>query len=296
MRHLSLLAVFAAVSSIAACGATVDDVDALDGTEASEIKASDVWVHLDANTGLKNATLSVVNGATVRCPNGVVAKSCKVTKLVLPADCNWECQDGLLGHQGEALLHGAFVGTTFVADRGIDTYALGLGTRSIYLLSAAPSCTKDPCPATIERKKLNSSVHDTVSSLDFAGAVDPNFSLDPFYGWSRLTTPAGLVASGRVSKGAFKVDRVFRLETPKLACDPELVARPHAYSDPGLLEFRTEFEAERYVDPNGETVHWMVRTAETEATVTFTSGFNDLWAEKFRIDKTTCAITTIAEH
>jgi hypothetical protein len=294
MRHLSIFAVFLGVSSlVAGCsGAPEDEVEA----DVGEVKAGDVWVHLDANTGLTNATLTVVNGGTVKCPNGVTAKTCTVKKLVLPQDCGWECQDGLLGHQGEAILHGAFVGTTFVADRGLDTFSTGLGKSSIYVLSAAPSCATDPCPATIDRKKINSSTRDVVTALDFSGAVDPNFVLDPMLGYGKVTTPVGLFASGRVYKGVFKVDRVFRLETPKPACDPQLVARAHAYGDPGLVELRTVYEAERAVDPNGESVHWMVRTAETPTTVTFTSGVNDLWAEKYRLDKATCAITTLAEH
>ncbi len=296
MRQISFLAISLTLPILAAGCSAATEEDALEGTDVAEVKASDVWVHLDANTGLTKATVTVVNNGTVRCPNGAVAKTCAVAKLALPSDCNWECQDGLLGHQGEALLHGAFVGNTFVADRGIDTFSTGLGTRTIYRLSAAPSCTKDPCPATIDRQKLNSSVKDTVTALDFSGAVDPNFVLDPMLGYGKLTTDTGLIASGRVYKGVFKVDRVFRLETPKPACDPQLVGRAHAYSDPGLREFRTEYEAERAIDPNGDSVHWMVRSAETPTTVTFTSGFNDLWAEKYRIDKATCAITTLAEH
>ena len=41
---------------------------------------------------------------------------------------------------------------------------------------------------------------------------------------------------------------------------------------------------------------WLVRTAETASTVTFTSGLNDLWVERFEIAKATCALTVTAEH
>ena len=272
----------------------------------SEVRTGDIWVHLDSNDGVNNATLSVLNNATTRCPSGRTSKACFATKLVLPAHCNWECQDGVLSRRGEGVLHGRFVGSNFVVDVGYDTFGLGMGTASVYRLSASTTCDHDPCPTAISRQKLNSSARPVViAALDFSRAVDPNFVLDPLRGYGQLTTAAGLLVSGRSYQGVFRVDRVWRLETPIPACDPQLVARDAAYRGDAaeITEFRTQAEAERApnpnVDENGEPIGslaWLVRTAESPTLVTFTSGINDLWAQRFTVDKQHCSITVTAEH
>jgi hypothetical protein len=297
MRHQSFLFVALAAVPLLHCAGASDSADL--GEDMAEVRADDVWVHLDNNTGLNNATLTVVNNGTVRCPSGRTAKTCTVSKLVLPAACNWECQDGLLSRQGEGVLHGRFAGQTFVVDAGYDTYMPGLGTSSVYRLTASSTCTKDPCFKDIVRKKLNSSARpDAVASLDFSHAADPSYVLDPMYGQSQLTSAAGLVVSGRMWQGTFRVDRVWRVETPKPSCEPLLTARAHAQRGgiPKIWDFATEAQAERAVDPEGESVHWLVRTAESPTSVTFTLGFNDLWAERFTVAKNDCALTVIAEH
>jgi len=40
----------------------------------------------------------------------------------------------------------------------------------------------------------------------------------------------------------------------------------------------------------------LVRTGESPSLVTFTAGANDLWTQRFNVDKTTCAVTITAEH
>ncbi len=312
MRTFAYTALFA-VAVLASANCTdaneqVTDDETLDETSetASEVRTGDIWVHLDSNDGVNNATLSVLNNATTRCPSGRTSKACFATKLVLPADCTWECQDGLLSRRGEGVLHGRFVGRNFVVDAGYDTFSLGMGTTSVYRLSASTTCAQDPCPTAISRQKLNSSARpDAVTALDFSRAVDPNFMLDPMRGYGQLTTAAGLVASGRMYQGVFRVDRVWRLETPKPACDPQLVAREAAYrgDSAAITEFRTVAEAERApnpnVDENGDPIGslaWLVRTAESPTLVTFTSGTNDLWAQRFTVDKQRCSITITAEH
>jgi hypothetical protein len=291
------LSLVSATSSFSCVGVAPDESEM--GETTSEVRSDNVWVHLDDNTGINNATLTVANNGTTRCPNGRTAATCRVARLVLPSDCNWECQDGLLSRRGESLLQGRFSANTFVVNFGLDTYTTGLGTRSIYRLTASNTCTSDPCPVGIMRQKINSNLApNAVTSLDFSRAQDPNFVLDPMRGYAQLTTSAGLIASGVMSGSTFRVDRVWRLETPRPACDVQLIARSHAYSgsETTIREFRTVHEAERATDPSGETVRWIVRTAETPTAVTFTSGFNDLWALRFSVAKDTCAITTLAEH
>lgn len=58
----------------------------------------------------------------------------------------------------------------------------------------------------------------------------------------------------------------------------------------------SEADGERYRDPQGRSVRWLAKTAETATTVSFTGGTNDLWAQRFVIAKNTCGITVTAEH
>jgi len=60
--------------------------------------------------------------------------------------------------------------------------------------------------------------------------------------------------------------------------------------------FATVAEAERYQDPDGNQVVWLVEVENTLLTKTFVSGRNDLWAQKFELDKVTGALAILAEH
>lgn len=60
--------------------------------------------------------------------------------------------------------------------------------------------------------------------------------------------------------------------------------------------FATVEEAERYQDPDGFQVSWVVATGSTLLNKTFVSGRNDLWAQKFEIDRITGAVAILAEH
>jgi hypothetical protein len=293
---LSLLTL--ALAPTLGCVDAADDADQLGDTQ-EEIGSAGAWYHLDATSGLGAATVSVVNGYKVKCPSGATARTCQVTALVVPADCNFECTDGLLGMQGEGMVKGHFDHGKLVIEAGLDTWRTGLGTASVYRITAAPTCAADPCPRGLTAQKLNiASAPVAISKLDFTGADDVNYVLDPTRGDDQAASAAGLLASGRIVSHVFRADRVWRLETPKPACDPQLLARAHAYlgdaSD--LVQFRTVAEAERATDPNGGTVAWLVRTGETPTAVTFTSGINDLWAERFDIAKATCALTVTGEH
>ncbi len=60
--------------------------------------------------------------------------------------------------------------------------------------------------------------------------------------------------------------------------------------------FPTVQEAERYQDPEGFQVSWLVPVGSTLSSKTFVSGRNDLWAQKFEIDRVTGAVAILAEH
>lgn len=281
-------------SLVAGCAVADDTLS----EEESSITSSGAWYHLDDfDATTTAATLTVVNGYKVRCPDGRSARTCEVAKLVLPADCDWECKDGLLSLRGEGVLRGRFDGATFIATAGFDTFEAGLGSYSVYRLTAAPTCAHDPCPSSISAQKLNTTSGPTkVNSVDFSRAVDPNYVLDPTRGDDQVASTAGLLVSGRIVSHVFRADRVWRLWTPKPACDAQLTARAHAYfGDGSVTQYRTVAEAERAVTPEG-TNGWLVRTAESATSVEFTSGINDLWAERFAIRKSDCTLTTLAEH
>jgi hypothetical protein len=300
MQQRPLWRLALAVTLFAGCavGDATDDSDESESTAASSITSSGAWYHLDDFDSMTTAaTLTVVNGYKVRCPDGASSRTCHVATLVLPADCDWECKDGLLSLRGEGVLRGRFDGDSFVATAGFDTFECGLGGYSIYRLTAAPTCAHDPCPSLISAQKLNTTrAPTTVKSVDFTHAADPNYVLDPTRGDDQVASSAGLVVSGHIVSHVFRADRVWRLWTPKPACDAQLTARAHAYGGDGeIVQYRTVYEAERAVIAEG-TNGWLVRTAESPTSVEFTSGINDLWAERFAVRKSDCAITTLAEH
>lgn len=282
--------------SLTACATTGDgpgDDDASTATE--EITSANTWYHLDATNGLGAATLTVVNGYKVRCPDGHSSRTCDVSALVVPATCGFECVDGLLGLQGESIVRGSFSGTSFVIAEGLDTWSHdGLGSYSLYQLAGAPTCAHDPCPTGLSAKKLNVAGHPTaISSVDLTHADDPNYVLDPTRADAQIAgDPSGMIVSGRIVNHVFRVDRAFRLETSHPACDPQLAARAHAFPAGAehTSQVRTVGEGERLVG------NWLVRTAESTTAVTFTSGVNDLWAEIFTVAKTDCSIAVTAEH
>ncbi len=280
-------------------GCVVGDVSDDDlSVDESAITSSGAWYHLDDyDPATTAATLTVVNGYRVRCPDGRSSRTCDVAKLVLPTDCDWECKDGLLSLRGEGVLRGRFQGSSFIATAGFDTFNAGLGTYSIYRLTAAPTCAHDPCPSSISAQKLNTTASPTkVNSVDFSRAVDPNYVLDPTRGDDQIASTAGLIVSGRIVSKVFRADRVWRLWTPKPTCDAQLTARAHAYRGDGeVIQYRTVAEAERAIPAEG-TNGWVVRTAESPTAVEFTAGINDLWAERFAVSKSDCTITTLAEH
>jgi len=279
---------------LAGCAVQPDDETTTDDAIAS----ANAWYHLDAAHGLGAATLSVTNNYSVRCPNGHSAKTCDVTSLVVPASCGFECTDGLLGLQGESLVRGSFQGHAFVIADGLDTWERGLGTYSVYAITGAPSCAHDPCPTGLVAQKLNTKAAPTaIASVDFSHANDTNFVLDPTRGDAAAAT-TGLIVSGHIVSHQFRVDRTWRLETGAAACDPQATARAHTFLGGAteVTQLRTVTEAERHVDPNGGDVAWLVRTAETPTTVTFTSGLNDLWDEVFDVAKSDCTVTTTGEH
>lgn len=68
--------------------------------------------------------------------------------------------------------------------------------------------------------------------------------------------------------------------------------------DPDVVfkTFTNEHDAERYADPDGRHVAWLVPLGDDGLVKRFVSGRNDLWAQRFEIDRITGAITVTAEH
>lgn len=82
--------------------------------------------------------------------------------------------------------------------------------------------------------------------------------------------------------------------------DVDAIATAHATNgmdpDTKFKTFATVEEAERYQDPDGNQVSWLVVTSDNLLSKSYVSGRNDLWAQRFEIDRITGAIAITAEH
>ncbi|MFZ5438591.1 MAG: hypothetical protein ACOZQL_01215 [Myxococcota bacterium] len=67
-------------------------------------------------------------------------------------------------------------------------------------------------------------------------------------------------------------------------------------SDTRFKKFATVAEAERYQDPHGRHTVWVVEVASSLLSRTYVSGRDDLWAQKFEVDRITGAVSVLAEH
>ena len=106
---------------------------------------------------------------------------------------------------------------------------------------------------------------------------------------------------------AMKADPLFGtqvLQAWEIAADQGLdvddlaTSRVRSGLDPDIRfkTFATVEEAERYQDPHGHQTAWLVKVGDSLLSRTYVSGRNDLWAQKFEIDKVTGAIAILAEH
>lgn len=83
--------------------------------------------------------------------------------------------------------------------------------------------------------------------------------------------------------------------------DVDAIAKAHAIpaslpADQVFMRFATENEAASFQQPSGKTVRWLVVERETSMTKSFVSGTNDLWSQRFDVDKRTGSITITGEH
>jgi hypothetical protein len=305
--------VIASFLALGGCAAAADDAASPDSAALAAAAAPAPTYYRIEATSPTATTVALVNGGAFGCPgtSSLGGKRCTVDKLVLPADCGWECQDGLLSLRGVTIVEGALDRVTdttahkkvsrLVARGGWDTWRAGVGSYQYYrLVPASATCSAAPCPGTLRAQRLNGAepAH-TVARVDFSHADDTNYVLDPTRGLAQASSAAGLFASGVIRDGVFTADRVLRLWTPKPACDPQQVARAHWFhggEDVVDVEVTTAQEGETYVDSLGRTVHWLVRDAEDALSVEFVTGVNDLWAERIGIDKATCELTVLGEH
>lgn len=61
-------------------------------------------------------------------------------------------------------------------------------------------------------------------------------------------------------------------------------------------EFATEEEAVRYQDPDGRRVTWLVKEKDGLLKNSYVWGRDDMWAERFDIDRLDGSVTTTGEH
>ena len=302
-----------ALGSLAGCGAPSPDGEGSDAVaESASAATGATYVRLETiATGAY--TFSRVNGGKLGCAVGPDAKQCTVEKLVLPADCEWECTDGILSLRGVTVLRGDFKSTydaalkrkvtSFVAASGFDTLDATLGSFPVYRLTArSTSCGKKTCPVAIVSTTVNGTSTRSVTKVDFSTSHDPNYVLDDSRGVAQMARPEGLLVSGKLTAGVFKADRVWRQWTPEADFDVLKAARDYYFTttppsaDEVDLVFPTTSEAETYADPQHRSVKWLVRTDKNALAIGYTGGINDLWAQTFTVDTHTCKVTLTGEH
>lgn len=88
---------------------------------------------------------------------------------------------------------------------------------------------------------------------------------------------------------------------PRQLSDAEILAKAKAYAwsslDPGAttLVFASEAAAYQYTNTHPD-IDWLAHDGETVAVAHFVAGKNDLWSQRFDVDKTTGAVTLTGEH
>ncbi len=257
------------------------------------------------------AVLSGLNWTRMECPDGRWERRCTVDRIMVPADCGWECQDGLLGLQGVTALRGRFevrfdpasqkVESVFRVEAGFDTWRKPLGLLPMFHVrqGSFTSPENGGAPAYTVRRINNRHIAE-VDVLDFSKADDPNFALYPERGMDWVRAPEGLLVTGELRERTLVVDRVFRQWTPRPVCDPHALARTYVFGAPVegevYLEFATQVEAQSYREPEGRFVHWLVPGEDKGRTQEYWGGRNDLWAVRFEVNKVSCALTLTGEH
>lgn len=119
-------------------------------------------------------------------------------------------------------------------------------------------------------------------------------------GKKTLTQAEAKAAAKRDASLGYAVLEAFEVVSGKGGLKEDELARQHV--NPGLdpetifKTFKTEQEAMAYQDPKGRQVAWLVRSTDELLKNTYVSGRNDLWAQRFEVDKLSGAITVTHEH
>ena len=113
---------------------------------------------------------------------------------------------------------------------------------------------------------------------------------------SRTEAQAASRQGGRVGELVLRAYEVASGQGP----DVDTVAKSRVTAgmdvDTVFKTFATEAEATAYQDPAGQHVVWLVAVEDTLLKKTFVSGRNDLWSQRFEVDRLTSVVTVLAEH
>ena len=256
----------------AGCAGTADEQAVASSTDA--LSGGKSYFHLERNSD-GSYVASRANGGSFTCPDGSVAARCTFAAIELPADCTWECTDGLLSFRGVVFVRGAFVSTwDATLHHGVTTLKIAAGFDAIQtgaprpprelpyyrVLQNGQKCVQGVCAPRYAVTALGSGATQNAFDVDFGSARDVNYALDPMRGYTQIARPEGLLASGQIVDGVFVADWIFRQWTP-VVCD--VLGAAHAYffrepdEDQVNLDFASEAEAERYQDPDGRHVSWL---------------------------------------
>lgn len=159
--------------------------------------------------------------------------------------------------------------------------------------------------AADELRQANPNARVTVSSmetviskkaLDLIGEVNqPSGN-----GKKTLTQAEADAAARRDASLGYAVLEAFQVVSGKGGLNEDDIAKKHVNTgfDPDTVfkTFKTEHEAMNYRDPKGRQVAWLVRSTDELLKNTYVSGRNDLWAQRFEVDKLSGALTVTHEH
>lgn len=258
--------------------------------------------------------VSRVNRATTTCPEGGKAAECYVPTLNLDKtgldDGEKSALEGALA-EGRALvranlgkkkINGSYFNTLNVSEGW-----LGRGpsapTGTFYRVKLnGVRCITWPCP-TLDEAKLNSSITGSLAGLDLGTSGADDKALEA--GSEALV--AGLLVAGvhtTITGPAGSANQLaasqFYTRVVHQACDPDKAAVDHWSAGVGddtvVVQVGSEKEGTSHVDPEGRSVRWIARTSTADGSVSYVVGINDLWAQRFDIHTTTCALTVTAEH
>jgi hypothetical protein len=118
-------------------------------------------------------------------------------------------------------------------------------------------------------------------------------------GHATLSFAEAKVAQQRNPQLGLRLLQAYQIEAGK-GPNTDSIANAHAaaFADPGteVKLFATVQEAEAHRDPNGASYVWLVKESASVLSHSYVWGRNDLWAQRFDVDRADGSLTITGEH